>query len=109
MNVLEKRKNVFRHRRSQSPKPDPINCSMNIKLIIFIGMHHKAHRSGLQQNNLIPAIAILNAVAFEWLYGAMLTLSIYPNTILHVQNGIGRFCQFFIMGHNQHRHVKFTA
>ncbi|HRO77521.1 MAG TPA: hypothetical protein PLA93_02115 [Acinetobacter towneri] len=46
----------------------PINCSMNIKLIIFIGMHHKAHRSGLQQNNLIPAIAILNAIAFERLY-----------------------------------------
>jgi len=28
----------------------PINCSMNIKLIIFIGMHHKAHRSGLSLN-----------------------------------------------------------
>ena len=46
----------------------PINCSMNIKLIIFIGMHHKAHRSGLQQNNLIPAITVLNAIAFERLY-----------------------------------------
>lgn len=35
---------------------NPINCSMNIRLIIFINMHHKAHRSGLQQNNLIQAI-----------------------------------------------------
>ena len=46
----------------------PINCSMNIKLIIFIGMHHKAHRSGLQQNNLIPSIAIVNAVNFACVY-----------------------------------------
>ncbi len=50
-----------------SLKPVPSLAARNISVIIFIGMHHKAHRSGLQQNNLIPAIAVLNAVAFEWL------------------------------------------
>ena len=47
---------------------NPINCSMNIRLIIFINMYHKAHRSGLQQNNLIPSIAIVNAVNFACVY-----------------------------------------